>query len=154
MKRSLGAAAGLGAVSGLRSMQGLAWVSRALAGRRPARGAGPVERLLSRDLVAGTVALAAAGELAVDKHPSAPDRIQASSLLVRAAAGAVVGRVAAGRSRPWLGAWVGATCALAGAYAGWFLRREAGRVTPLPDLAIALAEDAMAVGLARRMVNS
>ena len=155
MTRSLGTAAGLGAVSGLRSMQGLAWLSRSLADRpRPARGAGQVERLLSHDLVAGTLALAAAGELAVDKHPSAPDRIQASSLVARAAAGAVLGSVAAGRSRQLLGACVGAGCAVAGAYAGWFLRREAGRVTPLPDLAVALAEDALAVSLARHLVSS
>jgi uncharacterized membrane protein len=151
MKRSLAAAAGLGAVSGLRSMQGLAWVSRALAGRRPARGAGPVERLLSHDLVAGALALAAAGELSVDKHPSAPDRIQPSSVLARAAAGAAVGSVAAGRNRQLLGALTGAGCAVAGTYAGWFLRREAGRVTSLPDITFALAEDALAVSLARRL---
>ena len=153
--RSLGTAAGLGAVSGLRSMQGLASLSRSLAGgRRPARGAGHVERFLSHELVAGTLALAAAGELAVDKHPSAPDRIQASSLLARAAAGAVVGSVAAGRHHKLDGALMGAGSAIAGAYVGWFLRREAGRIMPLPDIAFALAEDALAVSLARRLVSS
>lgn len=154
MTRSLGTAAGLGAVSGLRSMQGLAWISRALAGRRPARGAGRVERLLSYDLVASALALAAAGELAFDKHPSAPDRTQASALLGRAAAGAAVGSVAAGRNRQLLGALTGAACALAGTYAGWFLRREAGRVTQLPDIALALAEDALAVSLAKRLAGA
>jgi len=151
MTRSIGAAAGLGVVSGLRSMQGLAWVSRALAGRRPARGAGPVERMLSHALVSRTLAVAAAGELAVDKHPSAPDRIQPASLLARAAAGAAVGSVAAGRNRQLLGALTGAGCAVAGAYVGWFLRREAGRVTSMPDKALAVAEDALAVSMARRL---
>ena len=153
MTRSLEMAAGLGAVSGLRTMQGLAWFSRALAGRRPARGAGHLERLLSHDLVASALALAAAGELAVDKHPSTPARIHPASLLGRAAAGAAVGSVAAGRNRQLLGALTGAGCAVAGAYAGWFLRREAGRVAPLPDIAVALAEDALAVSLARRLVR-
>ena len=60
MTRSLGTAAGLGAVSGLRSLQGLAWCSRALVRRRPTRGAGHLERLLSHDLVADTLGLAAA----------------------------------------------------------------------------------------------
>lgn len=151
MTRSLGTAAGLGVVSGLRSMQGLAWCSQALAGRSPARGAGHLERWLSHDLVAGTLALAAAGELAVDKHPSVPDRTHPSSLLARAAAGAVVGSVAAGRDRQLIGALVGAGCAMAGAYAGWFLRREAGRVTLLSDIAVALAEDALAISLAKRL---
>ena len=153
MTRSLGTAAGLGAVSGLRSMLGLAWISRALAGRRPARGAGHLERLLSHDLVAGALALAAAGELTVDKHPSVPDRTDPGALLVRAVAGAAVGSVAAGRNRQRLGALVGAGSAVAGAYAGWFLRREAGRATHLPDLAVALAEDALAVSLARRLAR-
>ena len=151
MTRSLAAAAGLGVVSGLRSMQGLAWVSRTLAGQRLARGAGPLERALSHDLVARALTLAAAGELAVDKYPFAPDRIHPSSLLARAAAGAAVGSVAAGRNRQLLGAFTGAGCAIAGAYAGWFLRREAGRVTALPDKTLALAEDALAVSLARRL---
>jgi len=110
--------------------------------------------LLSHDLVADTLGLAAAGELAVDKHPSAPDRIHPSSLLARAAAGAAVGSVAAGRNRQLLGALMGVGCAMAGAYAGWFLRREAGRVTLVPDIAVALAEDALAISLARRLVRS
>lgn len=153
MTRSLRIAAGLGAVTGLRSMQGLAWVSQALAGRHPARGASRLERLLSHDLVAGALTLAAAGELAADKHPSTPDRIHPGVLLGRAAAGAAVGSVAAGRNRQLLGTLVGASCAIAGAYAGWFLRREAGRVTPLPDIAFALVEDVLAVSLAKRLAK-
>ena len=134
-------------------MQGLAWVSRSLVGRRPNRRAGRLERLLSHDLVAGALSLAAAGELAFDKHPSALDRLHPAALLGRAAAGAAVGSVAAGRDRQLLGALTGAGCAVAGAYAGSFLRREAGRVTPLPDIAVAVAEDALAVWLARRLVG-
>lgn len=151
MTRSLRAAAGLGAVSGLRSMQGLAWISRSLAGRRLARGAGSVERFLSRDLVAAALGLAAAGELVVDKHPAAPDRIRPTSLLARSAAGAAVGSVVGGRNRQLLGALTGAGFAVAGTYAGWFLRREVGRVTRLPDIALALAEDALVVSLAKRL---
>ncbi|MEX2531920.1 MAG: hypothetical protein WD960_14220 [Gemmatimonadota bacterium] len=154
MTRSLRTAAGLGVATGLRSIQGLAWISRTLAGRRPARGAGHLERILSHDLVAGTLALAAVGELAVDKHPSIPARIQPSALLARAAAGAAVGSVSVGRHRQLLGAVTGAGCAVAGAYAGWFLRRAAGRVTLLPDIAVALAEDALAISLASRLARS
>ena len=153
MTHSLGSAAGLGVVSGLRSMQGLAWTSRSLAGRRPVRGVGHLERFLSHDLVAGALSVAAAGELAVDKHPSTPDRTHPAALLARAAAGAAVGSIAAGRDHRLLGALTGAGCAVAGAYAGRFLRREAGRVTSLPDIAFAVAEDAVAVSMARRLTG-
>ncbi len=154
MTRSVGTAAGLGAVSGLRSMQGLAWVSRSLAEGRPAQGAGSLERFLAHDLVARALALAAAGELAADKHPSTPARIAPVALFGRVAAGAAVGSVAAGRNRQLLGALTGAGCAVAGTYAAWFLRRGAGRIPLLPDMAIALAEDALAISLARRLVRS
>ena len=103
--------------------------------------------------MAGALALAAAGELVLDKHPSILDRIRPAALLGRAAAWAAVGSVAAGRNRPLVGAVTGAACAVVSAYAAWFLRREAGRVTRLPDTAVALAKDALAVSLARRLVG-
>jgi uncharacterized membrane protein len=154
VNRSLATAAGLGLVSGLRTLQGLAWLSRHLASRRPARGAVTVERWLANPVVARGLAAAAGLELAGDKHPRAPDRIRPSALLGRAVAGAAVGSVAAGRGREVAGAAIGAGSAAVGAFAGWFLRREAGRVTSLPDAALALAEDALAVAVARRLVQA
>jgi uncharacterized membrane protein len=153
MMRSTGTAAGLGVVSGLRSMQALAWVSRTLSGMPQRRRTRGLERILANDAVAAFLAMAAAGELAVDKHPSAPDRTRPDALLARAVAGAVVGSVAAGRDREVLGALTGAGSAVVGAYAGWFLRRESARITRLPDTVLAVAEDALAVSLARRLVR-
>jgi uncharacterized membrane protein len=154
MKRSLATAAGLGMVSGLRTMQGLAWAARALSQGKIPRHATGLERWLANDLVARALATAAAGELAVDKVPGIPDRIHPTALTGRILAGAVVGAVAAGRGRQLTGAAVGAGGAVAGAYAGWFLRREASRVTFLPDLAVAMAEDALAAAVARRLVGA
>jgi uncharacterized membrane protein len=153
MNRSLGVAMGLGAVSGLRTMQGLAWVSRDLSSRRVRRGASGVERWLARRDVAFVLRVLASGELAADKLPGIPDRIDAPPLLGRALAGAVVGSVAAGRSLEATGAVLGAGAAVVGAFTGWFLRREIGRVTHLPDLAVALAEDALTVALARALTT-
>jgi len=154
MKPSLAAAAGLGAVSGLRTLQGLAWVSRDLSSRRLPRRASQLERWLAAPGVARVLAGLAAGELASDKLPGIPDRTSAPPLLGRAMAGAVVGAIAAGRDRQPVGAAVGAGAAVAATFAGWFLRRELGRLTPVPDAVVALAEDALAVGLARRLVGA
>jgi uncharacterized membrane protein len=112
-----------------------------------------LERWLSRRDVARVLGVLAAGELAGDKIPGIPDRVALPPLLGRAAAGAAVGAVAAGRGRELAGAAVGAGAAVAGAFAGWYLRREAGRVTFLPDTGVAMMEDALAVGLARRLVG-
>jgi uncharacterized membrane protein len=113
----------------------------------------PVERWLATTGAARALAAAASFELAGDKHPQAPDRIRPTALFGRALAGGVVGAIAAGRGREAAGAAVGGAAAVAGALAGWFIRREAGRVTSLPDPVLALAEDALAVALARRLVG-
>lgn len=152
MDRSLATAAGLGAVSGLRTMQGLAWVSHALSSHRVPRRATGLERWLARRDVATAIAGLASAELAADKLPAIPARITLPPMLGRALAGAMVGAVAAGRDRQIAGAAVGASAAVAASFAGWFLRREMGRVTLLPDLAVALAEDALTVALARELV--
>lgn len=154
MKRSLMTAVGLGAVSGLRTAQALAWMSRELSHGRPSRDGSGLERWLSNDIVTFGIATAAAGELVADKLPNTPDRIRPAALLGRAVAGAIVGAVAAGRDRQVMGAAVGAGSAVASAYAGWLLRREVGRVTFLPDIAVAIAEDALAAALARRLVRT
>jgi uncharacterized membrane protein len=152
MNRSLASAAGLGAVSGLRTMQGLAWVTHDLASRRVRRRASALERWLARGDVATVIAGMASAELAADKLPFIPDRITLRPLMGRAMAGAVVGAIAAGRDRQVAGAALGASAAVAAAFTAWFLRREIGRATMLPDLAVALAEDALAVAAARSLV--
>jgi uncharacterized membrane protein len=149
----LRAAAGLGAVSGLRTLQALAWVSRDLSSRRLSRRAGRMERWLADPWVARGLRGAAAGELMVDKLPWTPDRIRPPALLGRAAAGAVVGSIAAGRERAAPGAAVGAASAVAGAFISWSLRRALVRHTGVPDGVVAALEDAVAVSVARALVS-
>lgn len=150
----LGLAAGLGLVSGMRSMLPLAMISRELSDRRRLpRGASQLEAWLAEDLVAITLTGLALGELAADKLPGVPDRISPAPLFGRAMIGGIVGAIAAGPSDRLPGIAVGAAAAAIGAYLGWFLRREAGRVTMLPDAALALGEDALAIGVAHEMVR-
>lgn len=155
MNDSLRIAAGLGAVTGLRSMTGVAALSRDLAdrwwlGRRATR----LEAWLADDTVAAATTVLAAGEILVDKLPGIPDRIQPGPLLGRGVIGAAVGAIAAGPDDRLAGGIIGAASAIVGAYLGWFLRREAGRTTLIPDPAIALAEDALAVIAADRLVDA
>lgn len=152
MSRSLGIAAGLGVVTGLRSLQGLAWVARELAGRRRRFGREPrLEAWLGDEAVARALAVLAAGELLADKLPDVPARIQPGPLFGRQVIGGLLGAVAAGEDARWMGAAVGAGGALVGAYLGWFLRAEVARATLLPDAAVALIEDTVAVAAAREL---
>jgi len=121
-------AAGYGAVAGLRSMTAPA----ALAARRG----------LGRILIASAVA-----ELIADKLPFAPSRIGPQPLGFRIASGAYAGWRVAGRdATPLVAAVVGGLGAIGSAYAGHAARRFAVFTLGIPDLVVAIAEDAIAIG--------
>ncbi len=155
---SLATAAGLGAVTGLRSMMGAAVAAHELSGRglprrRPRHAAARLVRWLTRPAVARTLELLALGEVIADKLPGVPDRIAPGPLVGRAAIGGLLGSVAGGDRRV-AGSVVGAGSAVAAAFAGWWLRRAGARATYLPDGALAVAEDAVALGVGRRVAAS
>lgn len=154
MNQRLGTAAALGAVTGLRSLIGLTLLSRELSDRRRLpRRAGTLEQWLSDDLVAITLSGLALSEIVADKLPGIPDRVAAAPLFGRGLMGGLVGAVAAGAEYRAAGAALGAAGAVVGAYVGWFLRREAGRATMLPDAFVALVEDAVAITAGRELIR-
>jgi hypothetical protein len=127
-------ALGLGFVSGLRAALGPALVAEI---------APPNVKLVFR--------LLAVGELVADKLPKTPNRIDPGPLTGRIVSGAVVGYVVsrhAGRS-VWVGALLGGIAAVGGSYGGYYGRRLLGQKLHLPDPIIAVAEDAIGVGLGR-----
>ena len=90
------------------------------------------------------LACAAGGELVGDKLPSVPSRTAPGPLALRIAAGGFCGHVLAGR--PGLAA--GAAGAAAGSFAGRRARGLLTERTGRPDAVFAVAEDALAYGLA------
>jgi uncharacterized membrane protein len=100
--------------------------------------------------------VAAVGEMIADKLPGVPDRIESGPLLGRAVLGAVAGGVLARRNRESgvLGALLGGTAALVAAHAGFQARRALTRTAGLPDLPVALCEDALALALARHALRA
>ncbi len=144
----------LGVVSGMRAALGPALVSHRLSGS----GSADLGRLnfMRSPTAAAILKVAAAGELVGDKLPMTPARVEPGPLLGRALSGALCGAVL-GRSAPdnsairrsarrkgATGAVIGALGAVVGAYAFYALRRELTQ-GGLPDVAVALAEDALAV---------
>lgn len=142
-------AAGLGVVAGLRSQLPFALLAAAAnRGRFAAATGRPIGLLRSRGALVG-FGLSAAGELVGDKLPMTPSRLQplplAGRVLVGAAAGATLAREA-GRATGF-GAALGAAGGALGSFGGYHLRVAAGRATGLPDPVVAVAEDALAIGL-------
>ncbi len=88
-------------------------------------------------------------ELVADQLPSTPPRTGALGLSARIATGALTGAslAATGGATLLLGGLVGAVGGLVGAFAGYHARVGAVRGLRIPDFAIALPEDAIAIGL-------
>ncbi len=141
-------AAGIGVVAGLRSMMAPALLSQAARTGSIELSGTPFEFLSaqrSADITTGAAVL----ELVADKLPFTPDRTAVGPLLARAVSGGLAGAaLSAARKKDWIpGAAVGALAAVAGAFAGYFLRRSLTKNGSAPSLLIALAEDTIAVGL-------
>ena len=135
----LASAALLGAATGLRSQMGLAALvwrfdRNRLPGLLRSRAARPV------------TAAAALVELGADQYPGAPPRTAPTGLIARITFGALTGGLAGGRRAAGPGAGVGAVLAVVAAFGGMAARSRLSR--RFPPVAVALAEDAVAVGLA------
>lgn len=138
---------GIGLVTGLRSLTGPALVCWAAhLGWLPLEGS----RLAFMGTTTATVVFSvlALGELVADKLPFIPDRTSAGPLFGRVVLGALSGAAicTAASHSATIGAVLGGLGGLVGAFAGYRARAGLGKKSGLPDLAIALIEDLIAVG--------
>jgi uncharacterized membrane protein len=130
----------LGAATGLRGQIGVAAVvARADASLPPVFRQPWTRRIL---------VVAAAGELVVDKLPNTPSRLEPPGFIGRLVMGALAaGLFAKTRKAPWLpAAAIGASTAAVAAKVGHDIRAQLDQ--HVPDPAVAVAEDAVALGLA------
>jgi uncharacterized membrane protein len=89
----------------------------------------------------------AIGELIMDKLPFTPSRLSPGPLLGRIVLGGLSGATLLSANSPsyLTGALVGGLGGLVGAYAGYHARVGAKKATGLPDIVVALTEDAIAI---------
>ncbi len=147
--------AALGWAVGMRSVTPPAALSRALAqNAHPHPNRQPAHALAS-GAASGLLPVAALGEMVMDKLPSTPDRTSAPVLAGRIASGALVGVVLGQvrRTSPVAAALAGAAGAAVSSFAMMRLRGWAGARLGVPDAAVAVAEDALAVGLSTAVVR-
>ena len=135
----------LGVMAGLRSMTPpavVAWTAH----RWPALAQSSFS-FMGWPVTAYILAAFAALELVTDKLPFTPSRLTPVPLGARIFAGGLVGATLAAASQQSLavGALVGAAGGLAGSYAGYHARRALVTKVGLPDLAVALIEDAITI---------
>lgn len=139
---------GVGVVAGLRSMTApavIAWAAHLgwinLSGSHVA--------FMSSPWAVGIFTLAAIGEFVADLLPNTPPRTAAAGLVARIVTGSLSGACVgvAGSASPWAAALLGAVGALAGAFGGYQVRVSLVRALRIPDFAIAIPEDLVAIGL-------
>jgi uncharacterized membrane protein len=140
------AAFGIGIVAGLRSMTAPAVVSWAARLHRLDLQGSQLAFLASA-AAAYTFSALGIGELVADKLPFVPNRTSPLPITFRILSGAVCG-AALGISANRLivqGALLGGLGAVNGAFGGFHVRRLLVKYLRIPDLGIALAEDALAI---------
>lgn len=103
----------------------------------------------------GILTILALFEFVADQLPSTPPRTGAVGLSARIVTGALTGAslAAAGGAALFMGAMAGAVGGVVGAFAGYHARVGLVRGLRVPDLAIALPEDAVAIGLGLFLVS-
>jgi uncharacterized membrane protein len=145
---------GIGVVAGLRSMSApaivawaahLGWIN--LSGSHLA--------FMGSAWAVGIFTLGALVEFIADQLPTAPARTTAVPLAARIVMGLLTGTCLgmAGGASLWLGALAGAIGATAGAFGGYRVRVGLVRTLQAPDLAIAIPEDLIAIGLGLFLVS-
>ena len=103
----------------------------------------------------GIFTLLALVELVADKLPSTPSRTAAVGLSARIVTGGLSGATVAvaGGAPVWLGALAGAIGGVAGAFGGYQARVSLVRALRVPDIAGAIPEDLVAIGLGVLVVS-
>jgi uncharacterized membrane protein len=101
------------------------------------------------------VTIAALAELVNDKLPKTPARTAAGPFAARIVMGALTGAclAVAGGASLILGLLLGAIGALIGTFGGYKVRAGLVRSLGVPDFAIAISEDLVAIGLALLLVR-
>lgn len=148
-------ALGLGAVAGMRSMTAPALLSKTLSEKpNTVLVDTPFGKLCSPEAT-NVLGVMAIGEMVVDKLPNCPDRTLPPSVIFRMLSGAVVGSalMASRRESRATGAVAGALGAVAATYGMFHLRRALRRKANLPNFALGLTEDAIAVGLQKSLLS-
>jgi len=139
-------AIGIGAAAGLRPMTALALIAWALKRGSIRPGRSPFVGIVSAS-ASKRLAELAISELIADKLPFTQSRLNAAPLASRVVSGAICGAAIHGTLKQPVseGAVLGGLGAIAAAITAYYVRQRLNR--EMSDFAIALVEDALAVGV-------
>ena len=140
-------AVGLGIIAGMRTFMAPAVVSH-MYSRHSSKSLKQSPLNFFQTITASKVfKVLAAGELVADKLPGAPNRTALPGLVGRTLAGIVCGATVykASNKKPYIGAIVGGTAAVASTFACFYLRTAIAKNKFVPDAVIGGIEDVLAI---------
>lgn len=145
---------GIGIIAGLRSMTAPAVVSWAARWKWLELGQSAVS-FLNSTIALVVLTVGAIVELIVDKLPKTPRRTEPIGLIARFATGGLSGAAicAAANQSLVIGGLLGGVGGLIGGFAGYAARYRLVTALKLPDLVVALLEDAIAIGAGLFLVS-
>ncbi|GAB3504427.1 membrane protein [Spirosoma knui] len=146
---------GIGVIAGMRAVIAPALLSRKLVRTIPTKQPATPVQYLAQPTTSMVLNVLAAGELIGDKLPGTPNRTLPTQFSGRVASGATCGAFVSqveGAGAP-VGAVLGGLGAAVGTLAFFHLRQWLTHEAGLPDLAVALVEDALAIGAGWSIVN-
>jgi uncharacterized membrane protein len=137
----------IGVIAGLRSMTAPAVVSWAAHWKWLDLGQSQLS-FLGSTVAVSILTAGAIVELVMDKLPKTPRRTEAIGLIARVVLGGLSGAAlcAAANQSVVVGAVLGGVGGVAGAFAGYAARSRLVSALKVPDLVVALVEDAVAIG--------
>jgi uncharacterized membrane protein len=137
----------IGVIAGLRTMTAPAVVAWAV-NRHWLNLLGSPLAFMGSTAAVAVFTVLALGELVVDKLPSTPKRTRLLGLIGRSVFGGLSGAAVAASGAQSIapGAVLGVAGAIAGAFAGYEVRKRLVSALKVPDFVIALMEDAVAIG--------
>ncbi|MFD2571950.1 DUF4126 family protein [Spirosoma soli] len=147
---------GIGVVAGMRSLIAPALLSHKLVRTFPTKQPSKPIHYLAQPTTSLALKVLAGGEIAGDKIPNVPDRTIPIEFATRVASGATCGGFltqAEGGEIP-VGAVVGGLGTVVGTLVFFHLRQWLSKGVGVPDPVVALAEDALAIGLGWSIVNT
>jgi uncharacterized membrane protein len=145
----------LGMIAGMRSFAAPALLSDHLANERSNEVLEPPFAILASRKTANVLKALAVCEMIGDKLPATPARISAVPLAARAVSGAICGAAIcnAEHESPGLGAIIGSAAAIGSSFFFYNLRKNIGVTLPIPDPALGLIEDGIAVTTGRAVLR-
>lgn len=146
---------GIGIVAGMRSMTAPALVAWAAHLGWLHLQDSPLAFMASKWAVA-IFTIFAIGELVADQLPKTPPRTSPVGLIARIITGALSGAcvgLSSGLAALWIGGTVGAIGAVLGTFGGYYARTGLVRSLHVPDFAIAIPEDVIAIALGLFLVS-